>query len=218
MIIDVALSSCARVEMMEASIASFRENIKTRHTLRWIIVEDKVDDVERAEKGRQWIDDNKALFDKIVYSDVNLTYVYCYGEILKHVESDIFIRYEDDFLFTRQIDIDPIISVVEKHRTVAAIVLKRDDAITYAMDEYVIDGCVLLDQELFSVSAGVFNTEVARKIVGYSGTGQCHEWGVLTPAKKALGYSTYIWGGRDEPYVIEHVGKREGHIKGTYTT
>ena len=71
MVIDVGLSSCARVELLQDSILSFLSNVITRHTLRWIIVEDKVDDQKRQEAGRKWIIDNFHYFDKVVYSERN---------------------------------------------------------------------------------------------------------------------------------------------------
>ena len=115
MIIDIALSSCARAELLEKSIQSFSENVVTKHKLRWIIVEDKVDDPKRQEAGRKWILDNFYRFDEIIYSEKKLTYVYCFGEVLKHVTSDYFIRWEDDFEFQRLIDIDQMIEVLGGH-------------------------------------------------------------------------------------------------------
>lgn len=214
--IDIALSSCARVEMMEDAIASFKAYVKTKHNTRWFILEDKVDDAARAEKGRRWIENNRSMFDEVIFADTKMTLVYFWYELLKHVKSDIFIHIEDDLNFQYFCDIDPIISVVENHKNISSIVFLRDDAKVETMQEETIDGHTLINQELFSVSVGVFNTDAARKIVDYSGTNQCHEWGTLTPAKKALGYSSYIWGGKTDPYILEHIGKKKGFRKGAY--
>ena len=219
MIIDVGLSSCARVELLEDSMQSFKESVITKHKLRWIIVEDEVDDPRRQERGRKWIVDNFHYFDKIVYSGTKLTHVFCFGEMLKHIESDYFIRWEDDFKFQRNIDIDPMFDVLEHdNENMANISFKRNYCDTSNFMQF-IDGRTgdfRLASPLFSIGPGVFNTKLTREIVDYSGTGECHEYGVLTPSMNKLGYKSYIWGSKEDPFLLDHVGKNLGFNKGDY--
>jgi len=239
MIIDVALSSCARAELLEKSIQSFFMNVETKHKLRWIIVEDKVDDKRRQEAGRKWILDNFYRFDKIIYSEKKLTYVYCFGEVLKYVTSDYFIRWEDDFEFQRLINIDPIIDTLMYHdkekvdnniSPIANISFKRNycDVTDFTqrlvsnskeyVNEYTAPSCMfdLIESPLFSIGPGIFNTKLTREIVDLSGTGECHEFGVLTPSMDRLGYKSFIWGSKEEPFLLDHVGKKLGFKKGEY--
>lgn len=219
MIIDIALSSCARVELLQNSVLSFIDSVVSEHTFRWVIVEDKVDDPDRQKEGKKWIQENKDFFDEIIFSERKLTYVFCFGEVLKYVNSKIFIRWEDDFEFQRDFDIDPMIETVQKHHkdyepvNMANISFKRNYCDT---SEYKQVGNNLLESPLFSIGPGVFNTKLTRDIVNLSGTGECHEFGVLTPSMNKLGYKSYIWGGKDEPFLLDHVGKKMGYNKGDY--
>ena len=74
----------------------------------------------------------------------------------------------------------------------------------------------VLESPLFSIGPGVFNTKLTREIVNYSGTGECHENKVLTPSMNKLGYKSYIWGSKKEPFLLDHIGKKLGFNKGDY--
>jgi len=214
MIIDIALSSCARVELLQNSVLSFIDSVESEHTFRWIIVEDKVDDADRQQVGRNWIQTHSGMFDEIIYSEKKLTYVFCFSEVLKYVKSDYFVRWEDDFEFKHDIDIDPMIETLIKHNeNMANISFKRNYCDT---SEFTQVGEDLIESPLFSIGPGVFNTKLTSDIVNLSGTGECHEFGVLTPSMNKLGYKSYIWGSKDEPFLLDHIGKNLGYNKGDY--
>ena len=52
MIIDVLLSSCARPDVLDVSVKSFLDKVKThKHSFRWVILEDYVEDSTEGSKG-----------------------------------------------------------------------------------------------------------------------------------------------------------------------
>ena len=57
--LDVLLNSCARPDVLDISVRSFQKHIKTKHKLRYVILEDKVDDEKRQRAGIKWIVKNK---------------------------------------------------------------------------------------------------------------------------------------------------------------
>ena len=113
MTIDVAISSCARPDVLEPSVQSFLKHIVSEHDFRLVLVEDQVEDAKRQAIGHAWLEANKHLFDQLVYANKRLTYVYCFSEIMHYLSSPVFFRLEDDVLFTESLHIDPLIAHLE---------------------------------------------------------------------------------------------------------
>jgi hypothetical protein len=213
--IDVAISSCGRTDILETAIRSFNEHVHTSEGLRFVICEDKVDSVPRQEKGKKWIEDNAELFDEIVYSGKKLTYVYCFTEVLRHIKSPYFFRLEDDVEFFEDIDLDEIVEYMKGADTLAQMMFRRDIHNLTGASE--VDACGkrnVLQMDLYSIATGVFNLEWARKIVGYSGTGECHESGVLTPSMNELNATSNVIGGINKECALIECGNKKGYCKG----
>ena len=216
--IDVAISSCARVDILERAIDTFLTHVKSNEGFRLVICEDKVDDPSRQKKGKKWIEDHVYLFDKVIYSDKKLTYVYCFSEILKYIKSSYFFRLEDYVVFHEDIDVDTIKEfMVENEDVVSQVIFKRKEH--DFIDRVNINNNTgrrvqLVDS--YSIATGVFNLEWTKKIVGLSGTNECHESGVLAPAMCKLGAKSSILYGITTDHGLDCVGDSFGYKKGSW--
>ena len=216
--IDVAISSCARVDILDRAINTFLKYVKSKNGFRLIICEDKVDDANRQKIGKKWIDDHIHLFDKVVYSDKKLTYIYCFSEILKYIKSTYFFRLEDDVVFHEDIDIDKIIEfMIENKHTLSQVIFKRKNHDLLNPIDVVNDTTRYIQLiDSYSIATGVFNLEWTRKIVGLSGTEQCHEAGVLMPSMHALGGKSSVIYGKSTTHALDCIGDSLGYKKGSW--
>lgn len=216
--IDVAISSCARPDILENAVKTFLKHAKSKEGFRLVICEDKVDDPKRQETGRNWIENNKDLFDEIIYSDTKLTYVYCFSEILKHISSPYFFRLEDDVVFHEDIDVDKIIEFMKANDGfISQVIFKRmKHNFPNPVDVENSTGRKIRTTTSYSIATGVFNLEWTNKIVGLSGTGQCHESGILMPAMHKLGAKSSVLYGDSTEYALDCVGDSLGYKKGSW--
>lgn len=215
--IDVAISSCARVDILDRAVSTFLDHAKSKDGFRLIICEDKVDDPNRQDAGRDWIINNANLFDEIVFSDNKLTYVYCFSEILKYIKSPYFFRLEDDVVFHEDIDVDKIIEFMDENKNVAeTIFMRKKHNLSNPTN---IDNNTGRSMQLvgfYSIATGVFNTKWTNDIISLSGTGQCHEGSVLTPAMHKLGANSSVIYGKNTTHVVDCVGDSLGYKKGSW--
>lgn len=215
--IDIALSSCGRIDVLEKSITSCLKHLKSKEEMGIIICEDKVDNKNRQENGKKWIEDHSNLFKKIVYSEKKLTYVFCFSEILKHVESDFFVRLEDDVEFDQDIDVDSIICFMKTEPNLAELIFKREvHPMVRTKDVKNNTGRRIVYTDFFSVATGIYNTDLTRKIVALSGTEECHESSVLTPSMKKLGLSGGTIYGLNRDNALRYIGDNLGYVKGSW--
>lgn len=215
---DVLISSCARIDILEQAINTFLMYVKYKYGFRFVICEDKVDDNIRQKVGKKWIEDHKHLFDEIIYSNKKLTYVYCFSEILKYAISPYFFRLEDDVVFYEDIEVDTLIEfMVENKNMLAQIIFVREKhnlINPVEVDNKTERKIQLVD--FYSIATGVFNLELTKKIVGLSGTNQCHESGILTPAMKKLGMKSSVVYGINNVYALYNIGDSLGYKKGVW--
>lgn len=218
MVIDVAISSCARIDILEKAIKTFLKYVKCKDGFRLIICEDKVDDAKRQKFGRKWIEDHKSLFDKIIFSDKKLTYVYCFSEILNYIESPYFFRLEDDVVFHENIDVDKIIEFMIENKDILSQTIfrrkKHDPPNPIDVNNNTGRRIQLVDS--YSIATGVFNIEWTRKIIGMSGTNQCHEAGILTPAMLKLSAKSSVVYGKSTTHALDCIGDLLGYMKGAW--
>ncbi len=217
--IDVAISSCGRVDILENAVTTFLKHAKSKEGFRLVICEDKVDDPKRQELGREWIENHKELFDEIIYSDTKLTHVYCFSEILKHIRSPYFFRLEDDVVFHEDIDVDKIIEFMKDNDEVISQVIFKRLENHDPLNPVDIENCTgrkIQTVTSYSIATGVFNLEWTNKIVGLSGNGQCHEYGVLMPAMHKLGAKSSIIYGNSSEHALDCVGDSLGYKKGAW--
>lgn len=218
MIVDVLINSCARPDVLAISVRSFQKYIKTTHELRYIILEDKVDDERRQNKGVEWIVKNKNLFYEIHFSKKKLGPGFFFAPIVKLCKTDFFFHLEDDNEFTKDINIDPLIEVMKNNQYIAEVVLRRgvNDRRNHPKN-VIIDGMKFTEMDIFSVATGVFNTKNVKCIIDKAGWNrQLREVWVLGPIAHELGFKKYTWGfNKNKPQYI-HAGPKKGYRKGSW--
>lgn len=216
--IDVAISSCARIDILDRAINTFLTHVKSKEGFRLVICEDKVDNIDRQKSGKKWIEDHINLFDKVIYSNKKLTYVYCFSEILKYIKSPYFFRLEDDVVFHENIDVDSIIEfMIENEDVVSQVIFRRKKHdISNPIDINNNTGRRIQLLDSYSIATGIFNLEWTRKIVGFSGTDECHESIVLAPAMSKLGGKSSVLCGKSTAYALDCVGDSLGYKKGNW--
>lgn len=218
--IDVLISSCARPDVLDACVKSFIKHAKSEFGFRLVICEDLVSNSDRQELGAQWIENHKSLFDKIIFSKTQLTYVFCFSEILKYAESEYFIRLEDDVEFFEELNCDKIIDCLKQNENICQFMFRRQNMKLHT--EWScrhIGDCgtrKLYSSNFCSIASGVYNTQLIRQIVDYSGTNECHESGVLTPSMKALNFKGGVIEGSNSEGAIKYVGDNLGYKKGSW--
>jgi hypothetical protein len=215
MIIEILVNSCARVDLLEESISTFRKHIKTdKHRFRWIIVEDMVDDPKRQEMGKEWIRKNRNLFYKVVYLTKKAGPGYWLARTIDHCYTDYHIHLEDDCKFITDINIDPIIDVMINHNNIAEIIFRRDTA-RKNNNKIIIDKLKLTEMDLMSVATGIFNTKNVVEVIKKIGwRKKLHESGNLSPVSKKLGLRKFILDHNTVHY--NHVGKKKYYRKGKW--
>lgn len=216
--IDVAISSCARIDILDQAVNTFLMHVRSKKKFRLIICEDKVDNVARQRAGKGWIDKHINLFDEVIYASKKLTYVYCFSEILKYVKSPYFFRLEDDIVFHEDIDVDKIIEfMIENNNVVSQVIFRRKKHNLLKPKEIVNNtGRKIQLVDSYSIATGIFNLEWTKKIVGLSGTGQCHEALVLAPAMCSFGVKSSVIYGKNTPNALDCVGDSLGYKKGSW--
>ena len=219
--IDVLINSCARPGILEVSINSFQERIKTdKHEFRYVIIEDRVDNEDRQKLGHDWIRDNYKLFDEVIFLDRKHGPGFWFAPTVARCKSDIFFHLEDDNEFIVDINIDPIIELMKNHDDVVEVMLSRGKIRpSNNLGECEIDGIELTKFDLLSVATGVFNAKLVRNMIDKIGWDkQMHEAGTLTPMSKKLKLRKFVLGhdrGHGESHYV-HVGELKGYRKGAW--
>jgi len=218
--IDVLISSCARPDVLDVCVKSFIKHAKSEFGFRLVICEDLVSNSDRQELGAEWIENHKSFFDKIIFSKTQLTYVFCFSEILKDAESEYFIRLEDDVEFFEELDCDKIIDCLKQNENICQFMFRRQNMKLHPQWSCShIGNCgtrKLYSSDFCSIASGVYNTQLIRQIVDYSGTNECHESGVLTPSMKALNLKGGVIEGLSSKEAIQYVGDNLGYKKGSW--
>ena len=213
MIIDVLINSCARPDSMDVCFKSFLKHIKTtEHEFRFVFVEDKVDNEERQALGKEWVEQNKNYFDEIVFLEKKAGFGYHFQEVIKRGKSPYFFRLEDDQKFTMDIDIDPLIEILQQEPNTCEIMFRRDNHRVPIIGKENVNGIDLTHTSFYSDSIGVHNLQLTKNIIDECGwENQLHEAGTLTPVANKLGYKKYIlgvkkWFWQSAPVHYIHVG------------
>jgi hypothetical protein len=218
MIIDVLINSCARPDVLENSIFSFKKYIKTIHNFRYVILEDKVDNRERQQLGRNWINDHKYLFDEIHYSHKRMGPGFFFAPIVELCKSEYFFHLEDDNLFFKDIFIDPIIDIMKVNNNILEVILRRGKTDKRNNPKNIkINDLELTEFDLFSVSTGIFNTKLVNDVLDKTGrTTQLREVHILKPASIELGVKKYTLGYNTNDVDYKHVGIDKNYRKGAW--
>ena len=212
--IDVLINSCARPDVLETSIKTFKKHIKTSHALRYVILEDKVNNKVRQKAGIKWLVKHKNLFDEIHFAKKKMGPGFFFAPVVKLCKTDYFFHLEDDNEFIVDVNIDPIIDVMQNDNYMAEVILRRGKTDKRNNPKkVVINGLELTEFDLFSVATGVFNTRLVRKVIDEAGwQRQLREVQVLGRISKELNLKKYTLGYDVLHY--NHVGPKKGYRKG----
>jgi hypothetical protein len=216
MVIDVLINSCARPDILEVSINTFRKFVKTSHELRYVIMEDKVRNIKRQNMGREWILDHADLFDEIHFVDKKMGSGFFFAPLVALCKSDYFFHLEDDNEFITKIKMDPLIDLLKDKKNFVEIMMSRGKINKKNNPKKkTINGIELTEFDLFSVATGIFKTELVRKLIDKIGWDkQLHEAGVLTPISKKLKMRKFVLGHDAKHY--KHVGEIKEYRKGAW--
>ncbi len=219
MIMDVAISSCGRIDVLDQTIRSFQQHIKFSGKFRFVIVEDFLEgnDRKRIEGRDAWLKSHSELFDTVRFNDRKAGYVYAYRDVLPFLGSPLFFRLDDDTPFLETTDIDLIVEYLDKSDGVCQAIFRRqghqfvDPKILRIGDP----PRKLTLNPFYSVSTGIHKLDWARKIVG-AAQGVCHEASVLTPVMRGFGQTSVVVDGLSQQIATDDVGTRMGYIKGAW--
>jgi hypothetical protein len=217
--LDILINSCARPDVLQKSIITFKKYIKSKHKFRYIILEDKVEDIKRQELGRTWIEKNSNLFDEIHYSYKKMGPGFFFAPIVKLCQTPYFFHLEDDNEFIFDIDIDPILEVMMRYENIAAITLRRRSWVDPRNNpvDVTIDGMELTRSDIYSVATGLFNTSVAKCIIDKAGwNNQLREVQVLGKISSYMNFEKYTLGHNNTGIHYKHVGPKNGYNKGSW--
>lgn len=215
--IDILISSCSRPDVLERTILSFKKNIySNKHKFKYILIEDKVDDINRQELGKKWINKNIKLFDEVYFLKEKAGVGFWWQEALKKCNTDFHFHLEDDNYFIKKIYIDHIVEMMIKYNDIVEVMLSRGKIRKINnLGEININGIYLTNFRLFSVATGLFNTKNVYDILDYLGwKNKIHENGTLTPASEKLGFRKLVLGHNEKHY--DHIGAIENYRKGAW--
>ncbi len=213
--IDVIITSCARPDILDVSWSTFRDRIKTdEHEFRHVLVEDKVADEARQKEGIKWIEKHRQFFDKIVLLKERAGPGFWYAKNIEHCESKYHFHLEDDNKFIIDINIDPLIKVLQNHDNIVNIMCSRGKINPINNPrKLILDGVKLTEFDLYSVATGLFNTKNVKMIIDKLGwNSQLHEAGTLTPTSKKLNLRKFVLGHNKKHYI--HTGEIKNYRKG----
>lgn len=216
MILDVLVNSCARPDILEVSLRTFKERVKTSHTLRYVLVEDKVENEERQRSGAEWIEKHRHMFDSVLCLEKKAGPGYWWAPTVRLSGSDFHFHLEDDTEFIVDLDIDPVIEVMKANSEIIEVVLSRGDLPKgHEPRKVVVDDLALTEMDFFSVANGLFNTKLVKLMIESIGwEKRMHEKATLTPISREMGFRKFALGHDTQHYI--HVGEKLGYRKGSY--
>ncbi len=214
--LDVLISSCSRPDILEISINTFKKYIRTTHNLRYVILEDKVDDEQRQELGRKWLEKNEYLFDEIHFSEKRMGPGFYYAPLVDLCKSEFFIHLDDDTKFVTHVNLDKMIDVMKRSSDMTEIIFRRGKTDPRNNPKNVkIYGLKLTQFDLYSNATGLFNTELTCRIIDEAGwKTQLREVQVLGRISKELNLKNYTLGFNNNNIHYEHLSAKRGYRKG----
>lgn len=216
--LDVLVNSCARPDIMDISMSSFFKHIKTKHKLRFVLMEDKVDDEERQKAGLEWINKNRHIFDEVHFAEKKMGPGKYFAPTVKLCKSDYFFHLEDDNQFIADIDIDPLLDFLVNNQNAVEIIFRRGptDPRNHPTN-CVVDGIELTRMDILSNSAGVFNALHIKRIIDEIGwKSHLNESKLLGPTAEKFGLSRYTLGFNESGPNYIHLSKKRGYRKGEW--
>lgn len=213
--IDVVITSCARPEMLETTIVSFRERVKFSGKMRIILIEDFVEDLARRVVGRSWIEKNSSLFDEIIVMKENVGPYRQFQNAASRVDAPYMFKLDDDAEFIEDIDLDAMVEIMSEDGTLAQLILRRGDHKEVSPVVEKIAGEDVVIHDFYSISFGLHRIMDVRGIFGEIGwDAEAHETSVLTPIAAKKGMRCGIFGTNKVHY--RHIGGEMGFDKGKW--
>ena len=213
--IDAIFSSCARPEMLEATLASFNERMHCRDGFRKVLVEDVVDDNRRSRYGLKWIEENRDSFDKVVILKKRAGPYLQFPAAVMEARSSYFFKVDDDAIFIRDINVDDMVAIMEARPTLIELVLRRRShrEVNPVVVEVLTHRIVI--HEFFSISFGLYREKDVLTLMENIGwQTETHETKIMTPAALGSGMECGILGVGEVHY--RHIGGELGFNKGAW--
>ena len=213
--IDIMISSCARVSLLEPSILSAKKHLISADSLHWVLVEDFVENRDRYIAGKTWVDSNKSLFDEVIYLPEKAGVGYWWQKLIFYCTTTYHVHLEDDNVYIKNVLLDKLITILNNDPTIIAIIFNRQiENEKIILGERIINDISLIELGLMSIAAGVFNTANCRRLLSEVGIeNKIHEYGTLTPAIKKLGFKCYMM---NEGPMYDNIGHVDKYRKGNY--
>jgi len=213
--IDVVVTSCARPEMLERTVVSFKENVRFSGDMRMILIEDFVEDDERRIAGRSWIEKNSSLFDEVVVMKENVGPYRQFQNAASRVDAPYMFKMDDDAEFIAEIDLDAMVEIMAQDGTLAQLILRRGEHKEVSPSVEKVGAHEIVVHDFYSISFGIHRMIDVRRLFGKIGWDtEAHESGVLTPTARKLCMRCAIFGRNNVHY--RHVGGEMGYDKGKW--
>tara|TARA_Y100000310_G_scaffold279894_1_gene299290 strand:+ start:634 stop:1329 length:696 start_codon:yes stop_codon:yes gene_type:complete len=112
--IDVLVTSASRVEYLQQTIASLQKHLKFDGKLNWVLHEDVV-----RQKGSKEVIDwakKEGFFNGIMVTDPAKRQGAAVLKLLEAANSEFVIRTEDDWILTKDINLNDVVGLMEEHK------------------------------------------------------------------------------------------------------
>lgn len=216
--IDILINSASRLDCLIPTVNSLLNRMKYSEGYRLILH----DDVVRKEGSRdiaRWVEESK-IIDVFIRTEPAMRLGVGIYKGLKEVRSPYLLKWEDDWLFLKDVYLDEILAAMEADRTINQVAFNkhRNEKSKHEITRPVRDmGSFKLTQiQEWSIGPGVWRTDFSRAKWPYAedahaalwvygavdlSKGQDYEW-----MRKNVG--CYFYGGHGEGPFVEHLGHK----------
>jgi hypothetical protein len=111
-VVDVLVVSCGRLSALQRTIKHFLKMChSSSHKYRFLIHDDWIETrAPQHRECRDWIR-NLGLFDEVHFADENRGISRSVNLLLSRIQSDLYVHLEDDMVFVRPVDFDPLYNI-----------------------------------------------------------------------------------------------------------
>jgi len=230
LVIDVTITGSGRWNYLVRTVKTFNRMIHCSEGFRFHVTDDAGYNLEK--------DPSRKMIPKVGwFADWHFTDNQDYGEcmawLFSRVQSDIFIHLQDDWVFTKKMDFDPLIALMRQHKTINQIRLSKRKILSHLKKErtvrksipkknVVIDSIPLVAAPKWACHPSLNRLSFVKSFrlpcgkAAYKPARWEHEWqanifrGVdrFKPAEHMMKRGCYIYGQIGDPAAILHIGEQ----------